>query len=292
MANELRRQLTWKVLFIVALAAGSVAALWKLGIHQGMDLKGGTELLYAIRSADPEVTRNTIEVVRRRIDPTGKGVLGAEVLQRGRNRFMVRLPNMTLEEATRIEQRITRSGRLLFCLVNADRDDCARALTGKPVRGYTPFIRADLIRPELKTRDRHLRASYRQLPKLDLKPEDWLGVTKRGNPPAILVSNTPVITGDKLDVSAVNATLDARGNRAVAFAFKPEARRQFQWVTGRNVGKHLAIILDEVLYSAPVIESEIAGRGIIESPQGFQRKELQDLITTLRSGSLPADTCC
>jgi preprotein translocase subunit SecD len=72
----------------------------------------------------------------------------------------------------------------------------------------------------------------------------------------------------------------------VAFHLSPDGARLFGEATGANVGRGLAIILDGKVVSAPVINSRITDSGVIEG--SFTQQEVQDLVTTLRSGALPA----
>ena len=72
----------------------------------------------------------------------------------------------------------------------------------------------------------------------------------------------------------------------VEFSLTPEGSGKFSELTGANVGKGLAIVLDGRVVSAPVIKSRISDNGQIEG--GFTQQEAQDLSTTLRSGALPA----
>jgi preprotein translocase subunit SecD len=72
----------------------------------------------------------------------------------------------------------------------------------------------------------------------------------------------------------------------VEFTLKPDAADAFGELTGKNVGSGLAIVLDGRVVSAPVIHSKITDRGQIEG--SFTQQQVQDLVTTLRSGALPA----
>jgi len=73
---------------------------------------------------------------------------------------------------------------------------------------------------------------------------------------------------------------------AVKFSLTREGGRKFGDVTGANVGRRLAIILDDKVVSAPTIQSRITDDGVIHGD--FTLEEVQDLVTKLRSGSLPA----
>jgi preprotein translocase subunit SecD len=72
----------------------------------------------------------------------------------------------------------------------------------------------------------------------------------------------------------------------VEFTLKPQGAEAFGDLTGKNVGSGLAIVLDGRVVTAPVLKSRISDRGQIEG--SFTQQEVQDLVTTLRSGSLPA----
>ncbi|MFP3939348.1 MAG: protein translocase subunit SecD [Acidobacteriota bacterium] len=72
----------------------------------------------------------------------------------------------------------------------------------------------------------------------------------------------------------------------VNFTLKAEAADTFGEATGANVGRGLAIVLDGKVVSAPRINSQIRDQGMIEG--SFTQQQVQDLVTTLRSGALPA----
>ncbi|HXE79894.1 MAG TPA: protein translocase subunit SecD [Vicinamibacterales bacterium] len=99
-----------------------------------------------------------------------------------------------------------------------------------------------------------------------------------------LVQRTPVITGR--DLRNARPTLDEYNQPAVSFSLKPDGAARFSNVTGQNVGRALAIILDGRVVSAPRIESRISDEGRITG--SFTQQEAQDLVLTLRSGALPA----
>jgi preprotein translocase subunit SecD len=116
------------------------------------------------------------------------------------------------------------------------------------------------------------------------------GVTEGGTPgdrPAVsyyLVQRTPVVTGR--DLRNARPTLDEFNRPAVGFSLKSDGAVRFGNVTGANVGRALAIILDKRVHSAPRIESRINDEGRISG--NFTQQEATDLALTLRSGALPA----
>jgi preprotein translocase subunit SecD len=88
------------------------------------------------------------------------------------------------------------------------------------------------------------------------------------------------------DLSNARPGMGQVGQPIVEFTLKPEGAEAFAELTGKNVGSGLAIVLDGRVVSAPRINSRIADRGSIEG--SFTQQEVQDLVTVLRSGALPA----
>ncbi|HEY7677493.1 MAG TPA: protein translocase subunit SecD [Candidatus Methylomirabilis sp.] len=102
----------------------------------------------------------------------------------------------------------------------------------------------------------------------------------------LLVKRQPIVTGNSL----VNASASPRGDVPgwqVNFQFDQEGARIFGEATTRNVGRRLAIILDDTVVSAPVIQEPITrGQGRITGD--FTDKQAADLALVLRAGALPA----
>ena len=94
----------------------------------------------------------------------------------------------------------------------------------------------------------------------------------------------------------VRSDLDDRMQPAVRFEFDHSGARKFGQLTRDHTPEEndafkyqLAILLDNLVMSAPVINSEIRDSGVIEGgQQGFKQKEVDHLVNVLRAGSLPA----
>jgi preprotein translocase subunit SecD len=101
-----------------------------------------------------------------------------------------------------------------------------------------------------------------------------------------LLETRPIITGEYLQDA--QAQRDPQFGRPEAtFEFNRRGGRIFERATGENVGNLMAIILDERVYSAPIIQSQIGSRGRIELG-GASMEEARDLALVLRAGALPA----
>jgi len=101
-----------------------------------------------------------------------------------------------------------------------------------------------------------------------------------------ILKKRTLMTGDRLTNARVR--IDSQFNTPyVAIEFDSKGARQFERITGENKGKRLAIVLDNNVYSAPVIKSKISGgSAIIEG--SFTMDEAHDLAIILRAGALPA----
>jgi preprotein translocase subunit SecD len=100
-----------------------------------------------------------------------------------------------------------------------------------------------------------------------------------------ILEQAPVVTGEEL-VDAQPA-FDQNGRPAVNFRFNPTGARKFGDYTAANIGNPFAIVLDNEVISAPVIQSHIpGGSGIITG--SFSVEESTQLAVLLRAGALPA----
>jgi preprotein translocase subunit SecD len=77
------------------------------------------------------------------------------------------------------------------------------------------------------------------------------------------------------------------GEPYVSLSFDARGARVFERITGDNVGKRLAIVLDDKVYSAPVIRDKISG-GKAQITGAFTMDDAKDLAIVLRAGALPA----
>ncbi|ASX27442.1 protein-export membrane protein SecD [Rickettsia sp. MEAM1 (Bemisia tabaci)] len=101
----------------------------------------------------------------------------------------------------------------------------------------------------------------------------------------LVVKKKAILGGDSLTTAA--ASFDQNSQAVVSFSFNSFGSKLFGEVTKNNVGKHLAIVLDNNLLSAPTINQPImGGSGIISGD--FTVESANELALLLRAGSLPA----
>lgn len=88
-------------------------------------------------------------------------------------------------------------------------------------------------------------------------------------------------------ISDARANTSQNGGLEVAMEMTPQAASRWAQITGANIGKFIAIVLDERVYSAPVVQGQISG-GNSQITGNFDVKEADDLANVLKAGKLPA----
>lgn len=114
-----------------------------------------------------------------------------------------------------------------------------------------------------------------------------VGTDERGRPLYYLlgVRKEVELTGEVITDARVE--FDELNRPQVSMTMNSEGARIWARLTGANVGKHIAIVLDNVVYSYPVVNERIpSGRSSITGLDS--REEAQDIVTVLKSGALPA----
>lgn len=196
--------------------------------------------------------QQALETIRNRIDQFG---VSEPVIQReGVDHIVVQLPG--IKDPKRAIELIGRTARLEFKLV----DENVSPATATP--GSIP-------------EDAEILYEKRTDPETGIATEV----------PYVLKKKT-LITGDLLTDARVQ--IDSQFNQPyVAIEFNALGAKLFDQITAANVGKRFAIVLDNNIYSAPVIRERISG-GSAQITGSFTEKEASDLAIVLRAGALPA----
>ena len=158
--------------------------------------------------------------------------------------------------------------------------DVARA---KELIGKTARLEIKLVEGVASDEATLLQPHGGKLP-ADMEIKPGLTSSKDASKVLYLVRRTPVVTGSDLRNAA--PTVDEYNQPAVRFSLNGEGAVKFGKATASNIGRQLAIILDDFIQSAPVIESRIEREGRITG--SFTQQEAADLGLVLRSGALPA----
>jgi preprotein translocase subunit SecD len=191
-----------------------------------------------------------VETITNRIDQFG--VAEPDIRPQGRERILVQLPG--IKDPKRAIDIIGRTALLEFKLVDED-NSLEEALRGNIPPG-------DEILYQIKGKP----GSQTKIP--------------------FLLKKRAAITGEYLTDARVQ--IDTQYNEPyVSLTFDSRGARLFEHITGANIKKRLAIVLDNVVNSAPVIQDRIAG-GRAQITGRFSMEEARDLAIVLRAGALPA----
>jgi preprotein translocase subunit SecD len=194
----------------------------------------------------------SLETIRNRVDQFG--ISEPEIIPQGEDRIVVQLPG--IKDTARAKNLIGRTALLEFKLVDEEHslDDA--------LRGNIP--EGDVI-------------AY------GFNIDSETG--RRTSVPYLLKDKT-LLTGEYLESAKVQIS-DRFGEPNIGIKFNAQGAQDFERITGENVKKRLAIVLDGTVHSAPVIQERIAG-GDAQITGRFTMEEARDLAIVLRAGALPA----
>lgn len=252
------------------------------------------ELFYGLTSVtkttiEEQAVGKSIEVIRNRIDEFG--VTEPEIFSQGTNRIVVQLPGV--KDIERAKSLIGKTAKLEFKMVNEDVtqasiDDWIRQAKDNGIdyqKGERFSTYLTRINEFLKNRELLPKGSELAFQKT---------VSKASND---ITSMIPYVVEDKSRLSGdqlqdARVQIDQQKNEPyVSLDFKASGAKIFEELTGENVGKRMAIVLDGNVYSAPSINERIAGgrASINLGGGGFNKimKEARDLALVLRAGALP-----
>ncbi len=224
-------------------------------IKLGLDLQGGLHLILRVDRAKvpPELRKKDViavalEVVRKRMERyiDPTGVREPLIQRRGEDLILIQIPGVSAAEADRLREYLGRPAFLEFKLVSESRYALEQAIDGR------------------------------------VPPDTELLTDREGTP--VLVEQEGALTGEIVSETWVD--VGDLGFPIVRFKLTTEGSRAFGRLTGANVGRSLAIVLDKAVQSAPQIKSKITGEGIIEGQ--FDKEEAREIVRVLQSGSLPA----
>ncbi|KUK37362.1 MAG: Protein-export membrane protein SecD, partial [Thermodesulfobacterium commune] len=217
-----------------------------------------------------------LEVIRNRVDQFG--VAEAIITKQGKDKIVVQLPG--LKDPERAINIIGQTAQLEFRLVDEETMQRLDQLVNSLVQ--TGKISFDASIEEW----RKLLAPY--LPQdsqfyfMVEKDKETGKVIKK----PIVLKKEVLLTGTYLKTAQVR--INPQTNEPyVWLQFDSRGAKIFELITSENVGKRLAIVLDEVVRSAPVIKEKISG-GEAQITGGFSMQEASDLALVLRAGALPA----
>ncbi|NHB52247.1 protein translocase subunit SecD [Helicobacter pylori] len=231
------------------------ALLLELQGHSQFEIKKEAEF-YSVKLTpleQEELRKNTIlqviGIIRNRLDQFG--LAEPVVIQQGKEEISVQLPGIkTLEEERRAKDLISRSAHLQMMAVDEEHNKNAMTMTDLEAQKLGSVLLSD---------------------------------AEMGG--KILLKAIPILDGEMLTDAKV--VYDQNNQPVVSFTLDAQGAKIFGDFSGANVGKRMAIVLDNKVYSAPVIRERIGG-GSGQISGNFSVAQASDLAIALRSGAMNA----
>jgi SecD/SecF fusion protein len=249
-------------LLMALLVAFSIVTIWppEKKIALGLDIKGGTSFLIKLQQTDKPITTamldQAVEVIRKRVDYFGGGE--PIISPVGADRILVQIPGLDTAKIQEARDQLSRVAKLEFRLVFPDNGERLQAID----KG------TDVIPPEYRIETYNLRAE---------------GADEQGPPKQhqerLLVKKKADLGGEH--VSESHAYYGNEG-WAVQLKFDGEGAKTFGRITEQYKGHRFAIVLDNVIQSAPVIRDAIYGGDAVITGR-FTEQEARQLASVLEN---------
>jgi len=250
-------------LIVIALIGVSVYGIYPPSqkLKMGLDIKGGLQMSLEVdrdkmqgkaEQDIQEAADRALEILRKRVD--GLGIAEPAIEREGPSGIIMQLPGLT--DIKKARDIILSVAQLEFRLVS------------------TTYHLSDYL-------DKSGKVDTSKLPK-DIT---FIPGSEKTKDHEDFLCEKVVLTGEPL-VDAY-AEPDPMGSLHVSFKFNDEGGKTFGIITGDNVGRRLAVVLDGKVYSAPVIQTPIRG-GHGQITGNFSDEDAKNLALVLRAGALPA----
>ena len=275
-------------------------------ITLGLDLQGGVHMVLGLdpseeqkeRGFDVKATQQLVlQTIRRRISDFEAKEPIVQAL--GEDQIQIQLPGE--KNIKRARDLITRTAHLTFHIVAGPQDETPaviRAIRDAFPGRFTPFLLPPgpgesffRVPPDHIEKVRNVAEEASQHE--GLIPEGKIIAFSQPPNPwddyqgyyIYVMDRQELITGEGLRMAKATPDDESPGNWQILFQFSGRDAITFADVTDAHVDEHMAIVLDGVVCSAPVIRTKIAGVGAISG--AFSAEQATDLAIALNSGSMP-----
>lgn len=233
-----------------------------------------------------KVIAQSIETIRNRIDEFG--VAEPSISQQGDNRILVQLPGMA--DAEQAKKLINTTAKLDFMIVDETVNYTELQKWIKDAETAGNYSITTLKYSEYVNKiNEALKGKIPEKSVVFFGKADNARTMDAGSLPYVLKADTN-LGGTDLDDALIS--FGQFGDPEVALRFNPLGASKFADITGNNIGKRMAIVLDRVVKSAPNIQTRIGdGNAVITLGQRDHQTSLDEakmISTALKAGSLPA----
>lgn len=250
-----------------------------------------------VASIEQDTVGQTMNSLRNRIDKLG--VTDPSIAKRGNDQIQIQLPGF--DDPERARSILGRTAQLEFMLA----DDDSKFLTElKDLPEYAKLVTSSYSQPNNRSgNDIYLSFSADKMEALkaylkDKIPQDhvikYSSNSKDGaQMRTYLLFDKVELTGDDLVDAKVGQGSETDRRPNVSLSMSPGGGVLFDELTARSIGKRLAIVLEDQVDSAPVIQTRISGGNASISMGGSRNMEAMirdanDLALVLKAGALPA----
>jgi len=213
-------------------------------------------LKFSLKMTDEEMTRTEQNAIQQAVDTIRNrlnefGLAEPTVAKQGEDKILVEVPGIkTQEDEQRIRELIARAAHLQLMAVDEERAARVETMSADEAKSFGDVILTDVSTPE-----------------------------------KYLLRAIPVLDGSMLTDAKVG--FDESNQPVINFVLNGQGAKIFGDFTGKSVGKRMAVVLDNKVYSAPNIRERIGG-GRVQISGHFKLEEAHDLAIALRSGALLA----
>ncbi len=213
-------------------------------------------LKFSLKMTDEEMVRTKQNAIQQAVDTIRNrlnefGLAEPTVAKQGEDKILVEVPGIkTQADEQRIRELIARAAHLQLMAVDEDRVARVSTMSSDEAKSFGDVILTDVNTPE-----------------------------------KYLLRAIPVLDGSMLTDAKVG--FDEGNQPVINFTLNGQGAKIFGDFTGKSVGKRMAVVLDNQVYSAPNINERIGG-GRVQISGNFQLSEAHDLAIALRSGALLA----
>ncbi len=227
-------------------------------IPLGLDIKGGSLLEYTFSGdVTPDTANQVVTILRRRLDDAN--FTEANVASLGNNGIRVEIPG--IDNPQQAESLIGQRGELYFAQVL---DTVQSAVQPAPKIGL-----------------QYAGAQWLKTSDPSMPPNTWYLVNRNIQ----VGAGTLQLSGSEVSNASV-AMNTSTGGWEIDLSFNSKGAQDFYQITQALVGKPLAIVLDNNVLSAPIVQQAIQG-GRAQITGNFTYKQAQELAALIRSGNLP-----
>jgi SecD/SecF fusion protein len=226
-------------------------------IQLGLDLRGGTEFLIEVQgNPNKQALDQASAVIRKRLDVLGTKEISIQ--PEGSSRLRIQIPGLEGSAVAQTRRQISQVAKLEFHLVPANAQEILDAAAANGGRIPFQYAQDDEILPQVE------------------RGRDGKEVT------TLQVVERKVVMSGKHVTSAYRG-IESMGDSVVNLKFDSEGSQQFADITTANVKRQLAIVLDNVVRSAPVIEEAMTNGWCQISGGNMTPLECDELASVLQN---------